>query len=467
MNKTLEQCLENIVGKEHVLSDRSAIENYLIDETPKLIRPRPASSLILVKPCSAEEISKILKMANCMKVPVFPRGGGTGLVGGSVPTENGIILSLERMDDVEIDKDNLMAVAEAGVTLEKLLNVAESAGLFFPPHPGDEGAHLGGLAATNAGGSRAVRYGVMRNYIRAMEIVLPTGEIIELGGKTLKNNVSYALIDLMIGSEGTLGVITKVTLRLFAKPTASATLIVPYNSRRDAAKSALQILQQGIMPLAIEYVERELMERTAEQIGEVWRVKEGYYYLLIVVTEHDENIVVSECAKIADICKENNCLEPLYVDSKREQNRILNIRSKIYSALKAETADILDLVVPPANLGKLMDKIDEIAEKHKVYLPLYGHAADGNLHVHIIKQKENKCTLKHVEKLRNEIYGACLELGGVITGEHGIGKVRTKTLHKYLSEKEIELIKNIKKIFDPNNILNPGTKTPLANTLNR
>lgn len=467
MNKSIEQYLENIVGKEHVVSDRSVIENYLIDETPELIRPCPASSLILVKPSSAEEVSKILKMANCMKVPVFPRGGGTGLVGGSVPTEDGIILSLERMDDVEIDKENLMAVAEAGVTLEKLVKVADSAGLFFPPHPGDEGAHLGGLAATNAGGSRAVRYGVMRNYIRAMEIVLPTGEIIELGGKTLKNNVNYALIDLMIGSEGTLGVITKVTLRLFAKPTASATLIVPYNSRRDAAKSALQILQHGIIPLAIEYVERELMERTAEQIGEVWRVKEGRYYLLTVVTEHDENIVVSECAKIADICKENNCLEPLYVDSKREQTRILNIRSKIYSVLKTETADILDLVVPPANLGKLVDKIDEIAEKHKVRLPLYGHAADGNLHVHIIKQKGKKCTLKHVEKLRNEIYAACLDLEGVITGEHGIGKVRTKTLHRYLSEKEIELIKKIKKIFDPNNILNPGTKTPIANTLNR
>jgi glycolate oxidase len=254
-----------------------------------------------------------------------------------------------------------------------------------------------------------------------------------------------------------------VTLRLFAKPWASATLIVPYNNRLEAAKSALQIVQHGITPLAIEYVERELMEKSAKQIGEVWRVKEGYCYLLIVIAEHDENMLVYECAKIADICKQNDCLEPLYVDSKKEQNRILNIRSKIYSVLKAETADILDLVVPPANLVKLMDKIDEIAEKHSVRLPLYGHAADGNLHVHLTKLKEHKCTLENVEKLRNEIYAACLDSEGAITGEHGIGKVRTKTLHKFLSEKEIELMKNIKKIFDPNNILNPGTKIPPEN----
>jgi glycolate oxidase len=453
----LEIILGNIVGKSYVVTDRKRMESYLVDETVEPVRPEPATKLVLVKPANTQEVSEILKIANANKIPVYPRGGGTGLVGGSIPTENGIILSMERMNKIDVDKENLMAVAEAGVTLEKFLSVVDDAGLFFPLHPGDETAHLGGLVATNAGGARAIKYGVMRNYVRGMEVVLPTGEVLMLGGKLQKNNVGYDLMQLIIGSEGTLAVITKVILRLHPKFGMTATLIIPFNSRHDALSSVPKILYDGRMPLAIEYVEKDLMEKTAKHLGEAWPVKEGNCYLLIIEAESNRDQVLSESLRIAEICKENGSLEPLFAEPRDEQERILRIRSNIYSALKPETADILDVTVPPANIGRLMDAVDEIAKKYETYLPAYGHAADGNLHVHIMKKGGHE-GLEYIETLRNEIYNVGLELGGVITGEHGIGKIRTKSLKLHLNEKELELMRKIKKIFDPNNILNPGTK---------
>jgi glycolate oxidase len=454
MNKIIIENLENIGGKSFMVTDRGRMESYLVDETAELIRPRPATELVLLKPASAQEVSEILEVANKNEVPVFPRGGGTGLVGGAIPTESGIILSMERMNKIEIDKENLMAVAEAGVTLEKLLSSADDAGLFFPLHPGDETAQVGGLVATNAGGSRAIRYGVMRNYVRGMEVVLPTGEILMLGGKLQKNNVGYDLAHLIIGSEGTLAVITKVILRLYPKFGATATLIVPFDNRHDAINCVPKLLQDGRMPLAIEYVEKDLMEKTAKQIGETWPVKEGNCYLLIIGAESSRDQVLSESLKIAETCKKNGSFEPLFAEPRDEQDRILRIRSNIYSTLKSETADILDVTVPPACIGKLIDAVDKIAKKHNVHLPVYGHAADGNLHPHIMKSQGKD--LEYIEELRGEIYEAALEMGGVITGEHGIGKIRTDKLHRYLDKKQIVLMRKIKKIFDPNNILNPG-----------
>lgn len=451
--------LENIVGKSNVVTSKDMMKNYLVDETAEPIRPKPAEGLILVKPANTHEISKILKIANNYKIPVFPRGGGTGLVGGAIPTESGIILSMERLNKIDVDAENLMVIAEAGVTLERLLSVVNDAGLFFPLHPGDETAQIGGLVATNAGGARAVKYGVMRNYVKGMEVVLPTGDVLMLGGKLLKNNVGYDLMQLIIGSEGTLAVITKVILRLHPKFGATATLIVPFNSRCDAINSVSKILQDGRMPLAIEYVERDLMEKTAKHIGEAWPVKEGSCYLLIIQAESNRDHVLSESLRIGEICKENGSLEILFAEPRDEQERILRIRSNIYSVLKPETADILDVTVPPANLGKLMDAVNEIAKKYSAYLPVYGHAADGNLHVHIMKEEGE--SLEYMEKLKSEIYKVGLELGGVITGEHGIGKIRTKSLCLYLNEKELALMKSIKKMFDPNNIMNPGTKINL------
>lgn len=459
MKKEIIDSLEDIVGKNYVLTEKQHIQNYLTDETIEPMRPQPADDLVLVKVASTQEVSKILVFANKNGIPVFARGGGTGLVGGAVPTNNGIILSMERFDNIEIDNENLLAIAEAGVTLGKLISLTEDSGLFFPLHPGDETAQIGGLLATNAGGSRAIKYGVIRNYVKGMEVVLSTGEILRLGGRLQKNNTSYDLMQLIIGSEGTLAVITKAVLRLYPKFGATATLIFPFNERSSAINSVPKILQDGRIPLAIEYVEKDLMEKTARQISERWPVKEGKCYLLIIEAESNMDQVLSESLKIAKICKENGSLEPLFVEPKSEQESILKIRSNIYSALKSETFDILDVTVPPAFIGKLADRVEEIARGHNTYLPTFGHAADGNLHIHIMKRRGQD--LESVAKLRNEIYDVTIELGGVITGEHGIGKTRIDSLELYLDENELHLMRKIKKLFDPNNILNPGAKVAI------
>ncbi|MEM2998487.1 MAG: FAD-binding oxidoreductase [Thermoproteota archaeon] len=442
--------LEGIVGRESVVRGKDKMESYLFDETCIPVRPSAVPDCVLVKPANSMEVSRILRLANENKIPVYPRGGGTGLVGGAVPTRSGIIVSLEKMNRIEIDGENLMAVAEAGATLGGLLKAVEDAGLSFPPHPGDEGAQIGGLVACNAGGARAVKHGVMRSFVRGLEVVLPTGEILTFGGKLLKDNMGYNLMHLIIGSEGTLGIITKVVLRLNPKTPYSLTLLLPFNSRHDALNTVPRILRSGVTPLALEYVEKELMELSAEHLGEKW-VFEGEVFLIAILAG-EENVVYSEAEKLSQICVENNGLEPSVAERRDEQESILRIRSNIYTALKRDSMDILDTTVPPSAIGRLADAIDTIAEKHGAYIPVYGHAADGNVHSHIMKRDAEK-----YEAIKREIYETTISLGGTITGEHGVGKIRVKELYRFTHPKKIELMKGVKRLFDPNNILNPST----------
>jgi len=451
--------LEGIVEKAHVITDHAQMLNYLTDETAGPVKPKPANDLVLVRPANAQQVSGILQLANKHHVAVFPRGGGTGLVGGAVPTRDGIILSLERMNRIEIDEENMMAIGEAGVTLGKLANTAGEAELFFPPHPGDENAQLGGLVATNAGGSRAVRYGVMRNQVKALEVVTPTGEILNLGGRLHKNNVGYDLMQLIIGSEGTLAVITKVTLRLYPKFAATATMILPYSNRNDAMSTVQKILQEAGTPLAIEYVTRDLLEMTAKHLGEKWPVSVGNCYIIIIGAEASRDQLIPQSVRMREISQENGGFEPFYVESQRDQDKILRIRSNIYFALKDETADILDIAVPVSELVNVIDSLEEIARRDKLFLPVFGHAADGNLHIHIMKREGD--TAAYVDALRNRIYKIATDAGGAITGEHGMGKIRAAKLQSCLSKEEIALMTAIKKVFDPNSIMNPGTKIPL------
>lgn len=459
MDRSLVDGLRRVVENAHVVTDRAQMQNYLADETAATVRPKPANDLVLVRPASTQQVSAVLQLANKHCIPVFPRGGGTGLVGGAVPTQDGIILSLERLNGIEIDIGNMMAIAEAGATLEKLTKAANEFGLFFPAHPGDENAQIGGLVATNAGGSRAVRYGVMRNQVKALEIVTPAGDILNLGRRLHKNNVGYDLVQLIIGSEGTLAVITKVTLRLYPKPGATATIILPFTNRDDAMSTVQKILKDAGTPLAMEYVERDLLEMTAKYLGEKWPVTIGNQYLIIIGAEASRDQLLPQSVKIREICQQNGGLEPFYVESQRDQDKILRIRSSIYLALKNETVDILDIAVPVSQLVTVVDRVEEIAKRDKLFLPVFGHAADGNLHVHIMKREGD--TADYVEALRNEIYRVAIDAGGVITGEHGIGKIRTAKLQSSLTKEEIALMTAIKKVFDPNNVLNPGTKIPV------
>ena len=451
--------LESIVGGDHTITKRERMLNYLSDETPAFMEPKPASDIVVVRPKNANEVAAIVKLANQNRIPIFPRGGGTGLVGGAVPTRNGIVLSVERLNKIEIDKENMMADVGAGVTLGKLIEESGREGFSFPPHPGDENAQVGGLVATNAGGSRAVRHGVMRNHVRALEVILPTGELFHLGGKVHKDNVGYDLMQLIIGSEGTLGIVTNATIQLYGKEGASITLVVPFNDRHAAIGTVPSILKQGVAPLAIEYVERDLMERTAKHIGRTWPVTTGNYYLLIIIGEDTRDEVLAKSLRISEICKKNTALDIFAAESAADQENILSIRSNLYNLLKPDLLDILDIVVPISRIEQIVKTVEDISKETGVPLPVYGHAGDGNLHVHIIRKQGDQFQI--VIELTDKIYKATMALGGVITGEHGIGKTRTEKVEQFLDKTEVELMKNLKRLFDPNNIMNPGTKVTI------
>lgn len=446
--------LEKIVGTDYVITKRDRMMGYLFDETPLAVRPKAAGNIVVVKPGSAREISEILKLANATKTPVFVRGGGTGLCGGAIPTSDGIVLSMERMNKIlEVDKDNLMAVGEGGATLGDLIKAAEGANLFFPPHPGDEGAQLGGLVACNAGGVRAVKYGVIRNYVKGLEVVLPTGEVVNLGGKLLKNNQGLDLLHLMINSSGILGVITKVIFRLYPKAAGIGTLVISYENRHDAINTVPPLLQSGVIPLAVEYVETEVVETSANHLGMTWPGRKGQAHLIITLTGSSDDDVLQQAEQVSSIAEQHNAVDTLMAERKEEQDRILKMRSEIYSAMKDKSAELLDVTVPPASIGVMMDMVDAIARKYNTHIPMYGHVGDGNYHAHLLNELNDRGL---VHQVKREIYAEAIKMGGVITGEHGIGRTRVPDLDLIPDGKPWELMRAIKTAFDPNNILNPG-----------
>jgi glycolate oxidase len=450
--------LRNIVGSEYVLDKKEQIKGYLTDETAEPVMPKYCTDVIVVKPENTEDISKIMKYANKKSIPVVVRGGGTGLCAGAVPIKPSIIISMERLNKIlEVDEENLTMTCEAGVTLgnilEKMVGVK---GLFFPPHPGDEGAQVGGLVAENAGGSRAVKYGIIRNFVRGIKVVLPTGEIINLGGKVVKNVTGYDLMHLLIGSEGTLGIITEAILRLVPKAGGTYTLVVPFEDVKGAIGVVPKILQSGIVPLAIEYMDKEAIPYGEKSAGEEWPTKEGNAHLMVVIEGKDEEELLSNSEKIEGICQKYGALNVLLADTPREQKKILDIRSLIYDGSKDDMMEVLDVSVPPAGIPNFVIKSEEIANEYGMKLIQYGHAADGNVHQEALKtgleEKERK---ERYPKLKQKIFEVASEMGGYITAEHGIGLTKKEDMYRILSKKEIDLMCKIKSIFDPNNILNP------------
>ncbi|NMM64438.1 FAD-binding oxidoreductase [Clostridium sp. P21] len=449
--------LKNIVGKDFVISDLSQMQSYLYDETETLLRPKACEDCVVVKPGSSEEVSKIVKYANKVLIPVVPRGGGTGLCGATIPLKPSIMLSLERLDKiVELDEENLMITVEAGVTLAGLLErLNKHEKLFFPIHPGDEGAQIGGMVAENAGGVNAVRHGIMRNHIKALEVVLPTGELVSLGNKLLKNNMGYDLLNMIIGSEGTLGIVTKATLRLYTKTSNAGTLVVSFDGRKDASLAVSKILQEGITPLAVEYMERFVALESAKHIGKVWPATKGSVDLIFILNEATEDDLYARSEKIVELCEQYNAIDSLIAETTKDQRNILEIRSNAYTAFKENVADALDIAVPPASVPSLIDDLIKIADKYHTVTPSVGHIADGNVHNFIML--ENGKLPVCFEDIKEEMYKAAMKYGGTVTAEHGTGKTRKKHMSLQYSEREIEIMKGIKKIFDPNMILNPGT----------
>ncbi len=456
--------LKKIVGEKNVICDPEKKIDYSHDEfSLSDIAHEPD---VVVKSNSTQEVSRILSLANEEKIPVTPRGGATGLCGGCVPASGGIVLSLERMNRiVEVDRYNQMIVAEAGVMLMDFYPRVEEEGLFFPPHPGDETAMIGGVIATNAGGARAVKYGVVRNYIRGLEVVLPSGAVINLGGKLMKSSTGYNLLHLMIGSEGTLGIITKATIQLLPSPQMSRSLIIPYENLKDAIDTVPELLAKKIMPLAVEFIPKDVIQITEKFLRKRWPSTLGSTYLLIICDASTEEQMDKLSEQVAAICMERNALDVFVADNPSKQQQVLEIRSKIYEAIKAHTLEILDIAVPRAEIAQHVKRVQEVSQEYKIWLPTFGHAADGNVHTHIMKAVYEDGHIvplpeedwkNKLENVRRELYRDCKERGGVISGEHGIGIVKKPYLSYVLDEESISLMRGIKRTFDPNNILNPG-----------
>lgn len=456
--------LEKIVGKAGLICDKEQMHDFSHDEFSLFdIAHYPDA---VAKPRSAAEVSQILILADRAKIPVTPRGGATGICGGCVPIYGGIVLSVERMNRIiEVDTANQMAVVEAGVTLTEFYEAVEDVGLFFPPHPGEESAMIGGLIANNAGGARAVKYGVVRNYIRGLEVVLPSGKIIHPGGKLMKSSTGYNLVNLFIGSEGTLGIVTEATIQLMPSPQVMRSLIIPFNTLEETIDAVPYLIGKKILPLAVEFIPREVIEITEKVIKKKWPVSAGNTYLLIMLDASSEEELDNMSENVANLCMEKGAMEVFVADNPKKQRQVLEIRSKLYESVKSHALEILDIVVPRAEIAKHFKRVQEVSQKYDIWLPTYGHAADGNVHTHIMKAKyeggefipipEEEWRPK-LDTVRNELYKDCRVRGGMISGEHGIGIIKKPYLSYVLSEEEIALMKGIKAHFDPRNILNPG-----------
>ncbi|WP_130864055.1 FAD-binding oxidoreductase [Bacilliculturomica massiliensis] len=449
--------LIDITGPDYVTADREQIQSYIFDQVEETYRPEPSRDFVVVKPGRTEEVSQIMKLASREKIPVVVRGGGTGLAGGCTPIYSSIVISMERMNRiVEIDADNMMAVLEAGVTLMELLTELEKyEGLSFPVHPGDEGAQMGGMAVTNAGGARAVRHGVMRKHIMGVEAVLPSGEVLELGGKLIKNNAGYNLTQLLLGSEGTLAVITRVILKIYPKDKYSATIVAPFPHFENACRAVMDILKSGSVPLAVEYMDKRLFVGTAEMLGLEWQAKEGDSDLLIILSEKTEEQLYNSVREINEICRKNSCLETLFAGKKREQDELLLVRSQHYEYIKNDICDSFDMAVPVSQVPAFIGDLKHLAEEYHTGTNVIAHIADGNVHNDIL-YVDGKIP-NYAAELKQRMYDACFSHGGTITGEHGVGKIRVNDLLRQKDPAELELMRGIKKVFDPDNIMNPGT----------
>ncbi len=447
---------QSVVGDSNIFYSEEVLKEYSHDETEDLsFLPE-----VVVKPQNTSQISEIMKYCNSQNIPVTPCGARTGLSGGSLPVESGVVLSLEKLNSIlEIDERNLQSTVEPGVINEVFQNELKEKSLFYPPDPASKGScMLGGNIAENAGGPKALKYGVTKDYVLNLEVVLPTGEIIWTGANVLKNSTGYNLTQLMVGSEGTLGIITKIIFRLIPLPTKDITMLVPFNSAERACEAVSAVFRAGITPSALEFVERDAIDWTMKYTDvSVTISEETKAHLLIEVDGNDMDILYSDCEKIASVMDKFDCGDILLADSNSEKENLWKLRRSVGEAVKSNSIyKEQDTVVPRAELAKLLKGVKEIGNKYGFKSVCYGHAGDGNLHVNIIKgDMTDENWDNELPKGIREIFHLTKDLGGTISGEHGIGLVQKDYLDIVFSDKEIELQKGIKKIFDPNNVLNP------------
>lgn len=452
------ESLKKIVGEECIFTDAESIHNYGHDETEDLNFPPQ----VVVKPRTPGEIAEILKICNKENIPLTPRGAGTGLSGGALPVYGGIVLSMERFNLIlNIDERNLQATVEPGVINQVFQEAVMEKGLFYPPDPASKGScFLGGNVAERSGGPKAVKYGITKDYVLNLEVVLPTGEIIWTGANVLKNSTGYNLTQLMTGSEGTLGIITKIVFRLIPLPKHNLLMLAPFFSAIKACEAVSAIFMAGITPSAMEFLERDAIDWALKYVdGISVKLKdEVQAHLIIEVDGNDLEVLMKECERIMEVLQQFECDEILFADTQEQKNSLWKMRRSVAEAVKTHSVyKEEDTVVPRAELPALLAGVKEIGRKYGFQSVCYGHAGDGNLHVNIIKANMSDEQWKNIlpQGIR-EIFQLCVKLGGTISGEHGIGWVQKEYMDIAFSDKSRMLQKQIKSVFDPNGILNPG-----------
>lgn len=457
------EMLEQICGKENVLfNDAEKMEIYSHDEVAE--KEYAHMPEVVVKPDNEKEVSDIVKLANREIIPVTPRGAGSGLSGGAVPALGGILLSMERMNRIlEIDRDNLIAVLEPGVVTNEFNNQVQKEGLFFAGYPMSlEMCYIGGNVAENAGGGRAIKYGVTGRYVTGLEVVLPNGEIATFGGKRVKDVTGYNMVQLMVGSEGTLGIFTKIYIKLLPLPKAKIDMMALFEDVQTAIDVVPRIMtEMRIIPTGIEFMDKLSLETCCEFLGEKKeKYKNAGAFLIIELDGNDPDVVRNECLNIGDLLLDHGALDAFLAEGPADQEKIWKVRRHVAEAFKAisPVQSLEDIVVPVSNIPKLIPELERISKKYGVLIPCYGHAGDGNLHATIIKKPEDTMEQwkKTLPQVLEDLYLTTRNLGGTISGEHGIGHKRKKYLPLVMSDAEIEAMKSIKKALDPNNILNPG-----------
>lgn len=452
------KALEDSVGMDFISRDHEQLEKYGQDETEDLLYVPE----VVVKPQTVEQVAAVTRICNENRIPLTTRGAGTGLSGGALPIKGGVLLSMEKFNKIlEIDERNLQATVEPGVINYVFQEEVKKAGLFYPPDPASWGScSLGGNVAHSSGGPKAVKYGTTRDYILNLEVVLPNGEVIWTGANTLKYSTGYNLTHLMVGSEGTLGIITKIVFKLIPLPKHDLLMLVPFHSAEQACHAVGEVFRAGITPSAMEFMERDAIDWSIRYSGDVnFEIKPEWQALLLVeVDGNNMDVLMGDCEAISAVMQSNGCDEILFADSAEQKNALWKIRRKVGEAVKSNSVyKEEDTVVPRAELPVLLKGVKAIGKKYGFQSVCYGHAGDGNLHVNIIKgDLSDQSWNNDLPKGITEIFELCKSLGGTISGEHGIGLVQKSYLPIVFSGYHLDLMKGIKKVFDPNYILNPG-----------
>ena len=440
-----------------VFTAEDALADYTHDEMTEYGHFSPEAVL---QAESAEEVCRVLRYCNERHIPVTPRGSGTGLCGGCVAIYGGVVLSTERMKKVlEVDEKNMTATVEPGVLLMEFPKSLEGTGLFYPPDPGEKTATMGGNAMTNAGGMRAVRYGVTRDYILGMDVALADGTLLHLGGKTVKTSSGYSLIDLMIGSEGTLGFLTCLTVKLIPEPKVNLSLLIPFDDLEKCIKAVPEILSCGCEPTAVEFMEREVISCAEEYLGKQFPDTSADAYLLVRLDGISEKALEQAVDRLTDTALELGARDVLLADTDERKESIWNARGAFLEAIKGSTTtmDECDVVVPRNSIAEFVKRLTAISENSNLRICSFGHAGDGNLHIYVCRDEVPEDEWKQrLDAVMEQLYAVARELNGQVSGEHGIGHAKKAFLRESLGDRQLELMRGIKAVFDPNGILNPG-----------